>query len=67
MTVRVCPAPSCWMKRGEKLTLWVNGAVLVLDLAIVLLLYKELKVTTFDPQLAAALGSRVSLSPLPIV
>jgi manganese/zinc/iron transport system permease protein len=36
--------------------LWVNGSVLLLDLALVLLLFKELKLTTFDPQLAAALG-----------
>lgn len=36
--------------------LWVNGAILLVDLALVLLLYKELKLTTFDPQLAAALG-----------
>ena len=36
--------------------LWVNGSVLLLDLVLVLLLFKELKLTTFDPQLAAALG-----------
>lgn len=36
--------------------LWVNGAVLVLDLAFVLLFYKELKLSTFDPALAASLG-----------
>jgi manganese/zinc/iron transport system permease protein len=36
--------------------LWVNGSILVLDLLLVLLLFKELKLTTFDPQLAAALG-----------
>ena len=36
--------------------LWVTGSVLLLDLALVSVLYKELKVTTFDPQLAAALG-----------
>jgi manganese/zinc/iron transport system permease protein len=36
--------------------LWVNGFVLLLNLALVLLFYKELKLTTFDPQLAASLG-----------
>lgn len=36
--------------------LWINGAVLLVNLAFVLTLYKELKVTTFDPELAAALG-----------
>jgi len=36
--------------------LWVNGAILLVDLALVLVLYKELKLTTFDAQLSAALG-----------
>lgn len=36
--------------------LWINGIVLLLDVVFVLLLYKELKVTTFDPALSAALG-----------
>jgi manganese/zinc/iron transport system permease protein len=36
--------------------LWVTGGALGLDLLLVALLYKELKVTTFDPALAAALG-----------
>lgn len=36
--------------------LWVNGAVLLVDLAFVLLFYKELKLSTFDPALAASLG-----------
>lgn len=36
--------------------LWMNGALLVLDLAFVGLLWKELKVSTFDAELAAALG-----------
>ncbi len=36
--------------------LWVSGATLLLDAALVLLLYKELKLTAFDPRLAAALG-----------
>ncbi len=36
--------------------LWLNGFVLVFDLALVLLLFKELKLTTFDPKLGAALG-----------
>ncbi len=36
--------------------LWVNGATLVANALLVGLLYKELKVTTFDPELAASLG-----------
>lgn len=38
------------------LSLWVMGGILVLDILFILLLYKELKLTTFDPALAAALG-----------
>lgn len=37
-------------------TLWVMAVVLALDLAFILLFYKELKLTTFDPALAASLG-----------
>jgi manganese/zinc/iron transport system permease protein len=36
--------------------LWVNGAVLLVDLLVVLLLYKEFKLSTFDSGIAAALG-----------
>jgi manganese/zinc/iron transport system permease protein len=36
--------------------IWVTGAVLAIDLVVVLLFYKELKLTSFDPALAAALG-----------
>jgi manganese/zinc/iron transport system permease protein len=36
--------------------LWVNGGILLANLAFVLLFYKELKVSTFDPALAATLG-----------
>lgn len=36
--------------------LWVTGGALVLNLLLVGLAYKELKVSTFDPELAAALG-----------
>jgi manganese/zinc/iron transport system permease protein len=36
--------------------LWVNGALLAVNLAFVASLWKELKVSTFDPELAAALG-----------
>ncbi len=36
--------------------LWVTGGVLVADLLLVLLLYKELKLSTFDAGLAATLG-----------
>ncbi len=36
--------------------LWVNGVVLAINLLFVGLFYKELKVTTFDQELAHALG-----------
>jgi manganese/zinc/iron transport system permease protein len=36
--------------------LWVMLAILTLDAAFVAAFYKELKITTFDPALAAALG-----------
>ncbi len=36
--------------------LWALGFVLLLDLALVLVFYKELKLTTFDAGLATALG-----------
>lgn len=36
--------------------LWVGGAVLLFDLALVVGLFKELKLSTFDPALAATLG-----------
>jgi manganese/zinc/iron transport system permease protein len=36
--------------------LWVNGAVLLLDLLFVLVFFKELKLSTFDADLSAALG-----------
>ncbi|MBN2170550.1 MAG: metal ABC transporter permease [Candidatus Krumholzibacteriota bacterium] len=36
--------------------LWITGGVLLADLVLVLVLYKELKLSTFDPGLAAALG-----------
>jgi manganese/zinc/iron transport system permease protein len=37
-------------------TLWVMGGVLLLNVTFITLLYKELKLSTFDPGLAAALG-----------
>lgn len=36
--------------------LWVNGGVLLLNLGVIGLFYKELKLSTFDTGLAAALG-----------
>lgn len=36
--------------------LWVNGSILLAIASLLLLFYKELKVSTFDPELAAALG-----------
>lgn len=41
--------------------LWVVAGVLAANLALLLLLYKELKLTTFDPGQAAALGFRPGL------
>jgi manganese/zinc/iron transport system permease protein len=52
-----------WQVAGLSLgprALWVTGATLLLNLGMVVLLYKELKVTSFDPALAAAIG----ISPL---
>jgi manganese/zinc/iron transport system permease protein len=40
---------------------WVMGAVLLLNGTLVLVLYKELKLSTFDPALAASLGFRPGL------
>ena len=37
-------------------TLWVMSGVLLLNVLFITLLYKELKLSTFDPGLAAALG-----------
>lgn len=36
--------------------LWVSGGILLANLVLVIALYKELKLGTFDPGLAAALG-----------
>ncbi|HVR73063.1 MAG TPA: metal ABC transporter permease [Planctomycetota bacterium] len=36
--------------------LWVTGVVLILDAVLVAAFYKELKVSSFDPALAASLG-----------
>lgn len=36
--------------------IWVMGGILLINLAAILLFYKELKLATFDPALAAALG-----------
>lgn len=48
-----------WIVGGSSMgpkALWVGSAVLLVDLAFVLTFYKELKVSTFDPELAASLG-----------
>lgn len=37
-------------------SLWVMGGVLLLNITFIAVLYKELKLSTFDPGLAAALG-----------
>jgi manganese/zinc/iron transport system permease protein len=41
--------------------LWLNGAALLLNLLLIALFYKELKVSTFDPEFAQALGLRPGL------
>jgi manganese/zinc/iron transport system permease protein len=40
---------------------WVMGAVLLMNAALALVLFKELKLSTFDPALAASLGFRPGL------
>ncbi|MCM2269254.1 MAG: metal ABC transporter permease [Thermoanaerobaculia bacterium] len=48
-----------WLAGGRSLgpkALWLNGALLAVNLAFVVSLWKELKLSTFDPELAAALG-----------
>jgi len=40
---------------------WFLGTVFLLDVFLVVLFYKELKISSFDPGLAAALGFNVSL------
>lgn len=37
-------------------SIWIMGSLCVINLAFLLLFYKELKLATFDPALAAALG-----------
>ncbi len=37
-------------------SLWMGGAVLVLNLGLVTIFYKELKIASFDPELASSLG-----------
>jgi manganese/zinc/iron transport system permease protein len=41
--------------------MWVMAAVLAINVALVMLLFKELKLTTFDPGLATSLGFRPGL------
>ncbi|MBT5830349.1 MAG: iron ABC transporter [Candidatus Latescibacteria bacterium] len=40
---------------------WILGTVFVLDLLFVLLFYKELKITSFDPDIAVAVGIPATL------
>ena len=37
-------------------SLWVMGSILLIDLALIVTFFKEFKLSTFDPALAAALG-----------
>jgi manganese/zinc/iron transport system permease protein len=51
-----------WVIAGRAVKpLWVMAGVLALNLGLVVLFFKELKLTTFDPGLAAALGFRPGL------
>ncbi|PIR21521.1 MAG: iron ABC transporter [Deltaproteobacteria bacterium CG11_big_fil_rev_8_21_14_0_20_47_16] len=48
-----------WLWNGLDMgprAIWVLGATFLIDLVFVLTCYKELKLTTFDPQLAESLG-----------
>ena len=48
-----------WMVSGRDLgpkSLWMMGSILILTVALLLLFFKELKVTTFDTGLAASMG-----------
>lgn len=40
--------------------LWINGGLLILNLLAVSLLFKELKLSAFDPDMAAAVGINVT-------
>ncbi|MBB6448392.1 manganese/zinc/iron transport system permease protein [Geomicrobium halophilum] len=46
---------------GIPQAVWMLGFVLIIDLFLILLLYKEFKLSSFDPGLAAALGLPVGL------
>ena len=51
-----------WHVAGRQVKpLWVMAGVLALNVVLVGLFFKELKLTTFDPELAAALGFRPGL------
>lgn len=48
-----------WLMAGIDLgpkAIWIVGSVLVITVTLMLSFYKELKVSTFDPELSAALG-----------
>ncbi|QQK80904.1 metal ABC transporter permease [Salicibibacter cibi] len=46
---------------GIPQAVWMLGIVLVIDVILLLLFYKEFKVSTFDPELAAAIGLPVGV------
>ncbi|AXF55755.1 metal ABC transporter permease [Salicibibacter kimchii] len=46
---------------GIPQAVWMLGIVLVIDVILLLLFYKEFKLSTFDPELAAAIGLPVGL------
>ncbi len=53
-----------WIVAGWNLgprALWTMGAIFLIDLAVIGLFFKELKICAFDPNTAAALGINVTL------
>ncbi|MFZ5824177.1 MAG: metal ABC transporter permease [Bacillota bacterium] len=53
-----------WIVGGLNLgprALWTMGAIFLIDLAVITLFFKELKLCAFDPSTAAALGINVTL------
>ena len=47
--------------RGVPFDAWTNGAMLAVNLTLVTLFFKELRISTFDPGLATALGINARL------
>ncbi len=53
-----------WLWNGRSLgprPVWINGGLFFLNLAVITLLYKEFKITAFDPGMAASVGIPVTV------